>query len=559
MNEPQGYWSNIFRKRQSRRQVLKAAAKASMGLAGVSLLGCAAAPGATPTAKPVGVAPTPTKAPAATPTAGPVTGGTLKMGQSYMTALDVHAPIGGSSENWQLMQIYDKLLELDEKGKLIPFLVESWELPDKTTVVLKIRKGVKFHDGADLNAQAIMFSLDRKMNGAKPVLQNARLKAAVASMNAVDDYTVKIALKEPHAGFLLGFMNDPDTRPVSPEAVKKYNNNLQQIGAGTGPYRGVEWVMDDRIVLKKFEGYWRKGIPYLDGISTKIIPDPTAAMVMLNTGELQFYPELSPKDVATVRANKDLVAAIGSSTGYSGFFFNQKKPPFSIRALREAFAYCIDKGAIAKAVFFGIDAPTNGIFAPGHPFNDPSVKALPQDFTKAKQKLAEGGYPDGYEFDAEVSGQYPIRSDFAQAAMEMLKKVGIKMNLKTLEHGTLSDRSKRGDVQCWVTEFSGGIEPNDAMDNFWHSTKGTYGVSFLKGAPDGERMDALLEKGKATYDTEERYRIFSQAQKMINDEVYGGLWITYRSVRHVHRKELKNYRVTTQPNEVYLSDVWLAK
>ncbi|MBI2303200.1 MAG: hypothetical protein HYU86_00440 [Chloroflexi bacterium] len=552
------YWKKLMARRLSRRRALRAAGRAGIGLAGVALLGCAAAPAVTPTPAKPGATPAAGAAP--TPTAlKPTAGGSLKFGQFTISGFDPHTNLSGSNDDWLKPQVHDKLIEIDEKGKLVPTLFTSWEIPDQLTFVAKLRQGVKFHDGTDFNAEVVRFSNDRVMNGAPPVTRQPRFKAAVASIEAVDNYTVKYRLTGPNAGFPYFFGDRSTGRPASPTAVEKYKNDLRTVGVGTGPWMVADWVKDDRILLKKFPDYWDKGLPYLDEVNVKVVPDNTTALVMVKTGDLQFYTELPPKDVAGVRADPNLVAVVATTTGYSGFYFNHKKPPFNNKALRQAFAYAIDKDAIAKAIFLGLNQVAGGIFGPGHAFYDSSVKPLPYDPAKAKEKLKEGGQPDGFEFDAEVGSQYGIRVQYSEAVKEMLAKVGIKMNIKVMEQVTVMDRAGKGEMQCWVTEFSGSEEPDNAFAIISHSTQGTYAKAFMEGAEGTKEMDALLDKGRATYNEEERFKVYSQAQRKVVDDVFGPYWLVYRNTRMVHRKEVKDYLPRTGPNDVYLKKVWLAK
>ncbi|MBI2303201.1 MAG: hypothetical protein HYU86_00445 [Chloroflexi bacterium] len=557
MQRGESYWKKLMGRRLSRRQTLRAAGRAGLGLAGMALVGCAATPTPTP-AKP-GATPAAPQA-TATPTAlKPSAGGTLKFGMSTITGFDPHTNLAGSNDDWLKPQVHDKLIEIDEKGKLVPTLYTSWENPDQLTLVAKLRQGVKFHDGSDLNAQVVKLAHDRVMNGGAPVTQNRDFKTSVAGIDMVDNYTVKYRLTEPYAGFVYFLADRSAGRISSPAAVEKYKNDLRTVGVGTGPWVVSEWIKDDRILLKRFPDYWDKGFPYLDEINVKVVPDNTTALVTVKTGEIQFYTELPPKDVAGVRADPNLVAVVAPTTGYSGFMFNHKKPPFNNKALRQAFAYAIDKEAIAKGVFLGLNEVAGGPFGPGHPLYDSAIKPLPYDPAKAKEKLKEGGYPDGFEFDAEVSSAYAIRVQYAEAAQAMLAKVGIKMNIKTLDQPTVMDRAAKGEMQLWVPEFSGSEEPNQALVLGNHSTKGTYGKAFLEGSQGAAEVDALIDKAKATYNPEERFKLYSQIQKTIVDEAYCTYWIVYRNARMVHRKEVKDYLPRTGPNDVYLKKVWLAK
>ncbi|MBI2304707.1 MAG: ABC transporter substrate-binding protein [Chloroflexi bacterium] len=558
MHKEDNYWKKLMGQRLSRRQLLRGTGRAGMGLVGVALIGCAAAPSPTPAPTKPGATPAARATP--TPTAvKPSAGGTLKFGQFTITGFDPHTNLAGSNDDWLKPQVLDKLLETDEKGKVIPNLYTSWETPDQLTFIGKLRRGVKFHDGTDLTAEVVRFSHDRVMNGDPPVTRQSAFKDALAAIDVVDDYTVRYRLKELNAGFAY-FMADRNTgRIASPSAVKKYDNDLRRVGVGTAPWLVTEWVKDDRIVLKKFPNYWDKGFPYLDEINVKVVPENTTALTMVKTGDLHFYTELAPKDVASVKADPNLVAVVNTTTGYTGFLINQRRFPFNIKALRQAFTYAVDREAIVKAVFLGLNQVAGGFFGPVHAYYDPAIKPLPYDPVKAKEKLKEGGYPEGFEFEAEVASQYDVRVQYTEAVKDMVAKIGIKMNIKLMDQATVMARAQRADMQLWVMESSGAEDPDRHLVLNLHSTKGTYGKAFFGGTEEAKEVDALMNKGRITYNEEERFRIYSQLQRKMVDDAYGGLWLVYRNTRMVHRKELRDYVPSTGPNDVYLKKVWLTK
>ncbi|MBI2305232.1 MAG: hypothetical protein HYU86_10885 [Chloroflexi bacterium] len=563
MVEQKNYWSKFFQRQLTRRRALQTAAGAGMSLVG--LLACAA-PAPSPTSAPASpAAPGGTPRPGVTPTptvATPVSGGTLKVAQVGMTTLDAHVGSGGSLA-WQLVNLYNALTTYDPVAKPIPDLAESWEIPDSRTIIFKLRKGVKFHDGADFNAQAVKFSYDRVMDPNTKSTARSRVAEIVKSYEVMDDYTFKFNLGSPSASFLSTVTSaGSGVQPgyvVSPEAAKKLNNDLTQQGVGTGPFQASEWRMDDHITFKKFPGYWEKGFPYLDQITWQIIPDATVQMTMLKTGDVHFVTEGQTKDIAAVRADPALVPIVQMSVGYIGMYMNQRKPPFDKKALRLALAYAIDREAIAKAVFFDVHPAMQGLFSPAMWAYDPTIKGHPFDPAKAKEKLKEGGAPDGYAFTAIIASGRPEHLQSAEAMKEMLSKVGIKMTLQMVEREAASDMYVRGQVQGWLGQASSSPEPHRAVIDRFYS-KGTRGPANIDPEdPDAKAIDALIERGDSTYDLESRKAVYSQLQKALLDNNFIFYGLVWRAVSQVRRKEVMGYAPSADSVVTFFKKTWLQK
>ncbi|MBI2303204.1 MAG: ABC transporter substrate-binding protein [Chloroflexi bacterium] len=555
------YWHRALSRPLTRRQVLGRVVKAGIGLTGFSLLGCAAAPAATPTPTKPGATPV---APQATATpVRPITGGILKVAQPATSHTDPARSTGGTNA-WQLENICNGLLTLDKTGKPAPELAESWEIPDPTTIVLKLRKGVKFHDGVDFNAQVIKFNYDRILDPATQSPRLPNMKNIIKSYDVVDDYTFKMTLLRPSAGIFESVLTSGTGgmpgQMMSPEAVKKYDNDLRAgKGVGTGPFQMVDWVQDSQTTAKKFPGYWEKGFPYLDEIQWRVIPDPTVTFTMIKTGEVHFAAEIAPKDVPLAKADPNLVPIIDMSVGLVGPLMNQKEPPFNKTALRQALVYAIEREPINKAVYMGLFPVANGFFPPTHWAYDATLKGYPYDPAKAKEKLKEGGAPEGFEFIAQPASAWPEHVQYAEAMKEMLAKVGIKMQIQVAERAKVLDDYRKGSVPMWVTHLSGSPEPHRLVDNWFYSKSG-YGLSNRDPEdPLTKQVDALIEKGDSVYNIEDRRAIYSQLQKLIFDNAYGMIVLFHRPLTQLQRKEVQGYEPFVEQYVTRFKRVWLQK
>src|SRR5262249_49697417 len=241
------------------------------------------------------------------PAATPVKGGTLR-GGFYIEAATMDPHLSGSKIDRQVYHnIYEPLVVLDAKLGLKPGLAESWQQAEPKTLVLKLRRGVKFQDGTDFNAEATKFNFNRMKTEPKSVRKGE--VANIESVDVVDSHTVKINLKRPDAA-LLATLTDRAGMMVSPKVVQERGPDLENNprGAGTGPFEFVEWVKDDHILLKRNDGYWNKqGGPYLDQIRYRPIPDDTVKLASLQSGEIDVMDYVLPRDVAAVKADKRLM------------------------------------------------------------------------------------------------------------------------------------------------------------------------------------------------------------------------------------------------------------
>src|SRR5262245_4102307 len=337
----------------------------------------------------------------------PKKGGTLRVG-FYVEAVTMDPHLSGSKVDRQVYHnIYDPLLTLDTKLGIKPGLAESWSQPDPKTIVLKLRRGVKFHDGTDFNAEAAKFNFNRMKTEPKSVRKNEL--ANVDTVDVVDSHTIKLNLKKPDAS-LLATLTDRAGMMVSPKVIQERGAGLERDarGAGTGPFEFVEWVRDSHLVIKRNDNYWNKqGGPYLDRVRYRPIPDDVVKLQSLQAGEIDVMDYVQPRDVAPMRADKRLVVVDVPSLAAFGYQLNHTKPPFNVKALRQAVAYAVDLEQIVKGVWLNVGYPSNGPISPASWAYDRSIPPIKRDLNKAKAKLLEGGQPGGLTFTV-ITQNIPI-------------------------------------------------------------------------------------------------------------------------------------------------------
>jgi len=453
--------------------------------------------------------------PAALAQPAPKRGGTLRVG-FYIEAATMDPHLSGSKIDRQVYHnVYEPLLVLDAKLGIRPGLAESWQQPDAKTLVFKLQRGVKFHDGTDFNAEAAKFNFTRMKTDPKSVRKGE--VANIESVDVVDPYSIKVNLRRPDAA-LLAALTDRAGMMVSPKVAQERGQDLERNarGAGTGPFEFVEWIKDDHILLKRNERYWSKqGGPYLDQIRYRPIPDDTVKLASLQSGEIDVMDYVLPRDVAAVKADKNVVVVDVPSLASFGYQLNHTKPPFNNKALRQAVAYALDIEQIVKGVWLGVGVPSNGPIPPSSWAYDSSIPATKRDLAKAKAKLAEGGLPIGFTFIV-TTNNIPINVQEVEVMQAQLVEAGITMKIKMVDAATLLSDGNNKNFEMISYQWSGRPDPDG---NTFQFLKTAQGVSLNWSGISSPRIDALLDRTREVSDRAERKKLFSELTRLLHEEL----------------------------------------
>ncbi|MCA1645242.1 MAG: ABC transporter substrate-binding protein [Chloroflexi bacterium] len=542
----------------SRRQFLQMSALISGSLA----LGMACAPaagGPVATSAPDAAAPAGAAAPAPTPAGGtssaaagsPKKGGTLRVALGVdITTLDPF--LSGSKLDRQVYHnLYDPLLVLDEKLGIQPNLAASWQTPDPKTLILKLRSGVKFHDGTDFNAQAAMMNFDRMANDPKSVRKGE--VANIASTEVVDPLTVKINLKQADSS-LLATLTDRAGMMVSPTAYKRLGADLSHdaTGAGTGPFQFVEWVPDDHVLLKRNDAYWNTDAgPYLDQIRYRAIPDDTVKLQSLQGGEIDALDYLAPRTVSIAKTDGNLVVIDVPSLAAFWYVLNTTKPPFDNKALRQALTYAIDTEAIVKGVYLGIGVPANGPISPSSWAYDDTIKPIQRDLAKAKALLAQAGKPDGFAYSFEIINT-PFNIQEAEVVKAQLAEAGITANVTPVDGARQLADGNSKTLESTTYTWSGRPDPDGNTYQFFHTTSG---ISLNWSGISNPELDKILEQTRTVSDHAERKKLYSQAIQILRDESVA-VFIVHPVEPKALSSKLQGY-VPIPDGMLRFKDVWL--
>ncbi|MED1783073.1 ABC transporter substrate-binding protein [Brevibacillus fortis] len=423
----------------------------------------------------------------------------------------------------------------DGSTELAPSLAEKWEVsPDGLVYTLTLRSGVKFHDGTDFNAEAVKYNFERWSDKSHPqhspegfeyyISQFGGYKGdanhVIKSVEAVDPTTVKFTLTRPLAPFLANLAMSPFAIG-SPEALKKDVKKFNEHPIGTGPFKFVEWKRNDTITLEKNPDYWSKGYPKLDKLVFKVIPENTARLTALASGEIDLMDGLNTDDMPAVKDNKDLQLFLRPTNNIGYIGFNVEKKPLDNPKVREAIAYAINKPEIVTAFFDGVGQPAVNPMPKTMWGHNNDIKDREFNLDKAKQLLAEAGHPNGFKIKfwaMPVPRPYmPEGVKIAEAIQQDLKKIGIDAEIVTMEWATYLEKTRLGEQEMFMLGWTGD---NGDPDNFLAVLldKNSIGSNnYTRWAND--EASQLMMKAQSTPVQAEREKLYKQVQEIIFKDV----------------------------------------
>jgi peptide/nickel transport system substrate-binding protein len=361
----------------------------------------------------------------------------------------------------------DKLVDISPELEIVPQLATSWQWTDANRgLVMKLRPGVKFHDGEKLDAAAVKFSIERHLT--MPGSNRKAEISAVSEVQIVDDQTVKFVLSGPFAP-LLAQLSDRAGMIVSPKAAKS-GGEFGNRPVCAGPYKFVERVAQDRIVLERFADYWNKGAVHFDRVSFLPIIDATVRLANLQSGGLDLIERVAATDFEQARKDQRIQTADITGLGYTGLTINlnngaRAKTPLGQDArVREALEAAIDRVALNKVVFNGLFSPGNQWVPPSSPYYVKAMPVPPRDVAKAKQLLAAAQAPNPTVNLMVTTDPEALRA--AQVVQAMAAEAGFDIKLQATEFASSLDLASKGEFEAYLIGWSGRTDPDGNLYNF---------------------------------------------------------------------------------------------
>jgi peptide/nickel transport system substrate-binding protein len=404
--------------------------------------------------------------------------------------------------------IYSGLVKVTPNFDYAPDLAEKWETPDDKTIVFHLNPNAKFHNGQPVKAADVKWTYDSLMD---PNFTTSKKSgyAAVDHIEAPDDHTVIFRLKEPNAGIF-----DNLTLGVLPTGADTNVYKNKPIGAG--PYKVIDYRPDERLELEAFE-QWHGGAPKIKHVTVRIIPDATTMVLELRRGTVNMEVNIIPfENIAEFEKDPDFKVVKTSGSVYQYIAINMRDPILSKPKVRQAVAHAIDRERITRDIQRGFAKPTETMLAEGHWARGENLPSYPFDPAKAKQLLAEAGYPNGFSFTFKTTTDAEANTR-AQAIQQMLKQVGIDMKIQSMETSTFFADIGKGNFQMYSLSRNGIADPDFYYVLF--SSKNFPPEGQNRGYYSNPRIDQLLLEGRSTFDRTRRKPKYEEVQKIIATEL----------------------------------------
>ncbi|PDT90340.1 ABC transporter substrate-binding protein [Bradyrhizobium sp. Y36] len=432
----------------------------------------------------------------------------------------------------------DKLFDIDEKLNIVPQLALSHETSaDGKEMTIKLRPGVKFHDGEPLDAEAAKFSIERHMT--LPTSFRKSELASVDHVEVVDPLTIKLVLKTPYSP-LIAQLTDRSGMMVSPKAAKEAGDKFGLHPVCAGPYKFVERVQQDRMVFEKFADYWNKDNIHIDRVVFLPIVDATVRLANLKSGGLDLIERVLATDIKDVRADSRLVLSTAPELGYLGLTVNigndKSKGPLSQSAkVRQALDLSIDREALNQVVFNGEFTPGNQWVSPTHPYYQKAFPVRGRDIAKAKALLKEAGVTTPVTVDYMIP-KGAENEAVAQVVQSMAAEAGFDIKIRAVEFATTFKQAQAGEFQIFQINWSGRIDPDGNSYIFMRSK-----APQNDGGYSNPDADKLMEDGRMTANVAERKAIYEKLTKILLDDL-PIIYIYHRTLLIAHTTKLQGYK-----------------
>lgn len=452
-------------------------------------------------------------------------------------------PQGGWDGNslYVMRQMYNGLVKMNSNMEIVGDLAESWEFTSDTSVTFKLKHGVLFHNGDEMKASDVVFSIERAQQSPKV----KTFAANIASVVADDDYTVTINTTIPYAPLMSNLCHTACSI-VSQKAVEAAGDNFSSAPVGTGPFKFEEWDSGDKIVLARNDNYFN-GQVLPSSLTFKLMSEGSARTIALETGEVDMNLVVSASDAARIAKESDVKLVTSMSPKIEYVSMNQKVTPFNNQLVRQAINYAIDRDSLNTVATAGYGEVTDSVM-------NKQIKGYTDDVThyeynpeKAKELLAQAGYPDGFDTTILVSGD--TRNTEAQLIQANLADVGIKVSITSEESTTLLDQINNGDYDMFIMSYNNTTgDPDTSLYMLFDSQiPASSGNRSFTNIPE---VDTMLEQARAETDNDARLKIYGDIQKTLTEQA---VWVPLYCVPNLVgiRSDLTGYTPHPLGNDVF--------
>ncbi len=475
-------------------------------------------------------------------------------------------PRQGSAQESNIMtvNIMDGLVRFKPGNvEIEPALAEKWNISsDNLVYTFNLRSGVKFHDGTPFNADAVVTYFNSFLDKTSPYYIDGKFVYTddtygnfINRVEKVDDATVKITLKQVYAPFLANLAL-ASGGILSPDALKKYGNDIGTNPVGTGPFKlstAANWVRDNQLTLDANPDHWR-GRPALDKVVFRIVPESSVRLEALQKGDLHIAWGLTPKDIQAAAKDPTLNVLEQPGLNTCNADFNVTKKPFTNRAVRQALNYAVNKEELSKALYNNAMVPAGGVVPPVDLAYNPNLKGYPFDPEKAKTLLKQAGYDNSNPLKFVMSaytvsrGYNPVGEGLATAVQEYFKNVGVSATIETTEWTAYLKMRRDGKP---VFAFGGWQGDNGDPDNFLSLLDGQNASGWNTSFYNNPQVNNLLAQGHNHTDPAQRKQFYQQAEQIIVDDA-PWVFIGYMKQQIPVRKNVQNF--VPQPTYLYYLD-----
>jgi len=453
-------------------------------------------------------------------------------------SLDPHDNVS-QNKHQSTRQIYETLVAYNEEGELIPWLAESWEFEDGgQTIIFHIRKGVRFHNGDELKASDVLFSLERMRKDNTPAAMQVDYVDFEKS-EVLDDYTVKLVLKEVFA-LQLAMLELPLCAIISERAYTESNGDFFAQPVGTGPYKVVEFNSGDSLKLVAHEDYWIEGHPRIKNVLIRYIGDASARAIEAESGGADIVYEISANDIDRVRANPNinLVSAMGANTSY--LTINQAVEPLDNIKVREAIWYAVDIPAAIEVAYGNFGEVASGIISPGIDGRHPDLSSYfpKQDLERARACMEEAGYPDGFKVKISCNSSDQQRKDFIEVIQAQLAAINIDVEIDVMDSTTWASRLAAGEGELSIYGYTASTGEAGRVLFRWLPDKSEWPI-FSWESP--EYYD-LINEALVTIDHDARNELFYRCQELLMEN-YVALPVWHKELNAACQPYVRGFRI----------------